>query len=127
MAFLNFLHPSLISFFLMDHQDWTTVTMKRHVTNPLQSTAGKEQGSRIAKLDAAEVVVKRRCLTAESRQALVAARLAEKKSQRDIDKELAFPANTIRDFEAGAAAPNGAQISALQRRFAAAHLVLRVA
>jgi hypothetical protein len=49
-----------------------------------------------------------------------------KKTQRDVDKELAFPPNTIRDFEAGTAAPSGAQISAMQRYFAAAHLVLKV-
>lgn len=109
----------------MDHQNWTTVTMKRSMPKPKGQVAAAQTAVHAARMDSDEVKIRRRSLTTESRQALVAARLAEKKSQRDIDKELAFPANTIRDFEAGTA-PSGAQISALHRRFAAAHLVLRV-
>lgn len=110
----------------MDHQDWTTVTMKRSTKPPAAKVAAAQAAVHAARMDSDDVKIKRKRLTAESRQALVAARLAEKKGQRDVDKELAFPSNTIRDFEAGSAAPSGAQISALQRRFAAAHLVLRV-
>jgi ribosome-binding protein aMBF1 (putative translation factor) len=111
----------------MDHQDWTTVTMKRTPSKPSgQKIAAAQAAVHAARLDSDDVKMKRKRLTTESRQALVAARVAEKKGQRDVDKELAFPPNTIRDFEAGTAAPSGAQISALQRRFAAAKLVLRV-
>jgi ribosome-binding protein aMBF1 (putative translation factor) len=111
----------------MDGQDWTTVTMKRTPSKPsVQKVAAAQAAVHAARMDSDDVKVKRKRLTTESRQALVAARVAEKKGQRDVDKELAFPPNTIRDFEAGTAAPSGAQISALHRRFAAAKLVLRV-
>ncbi len=110
----------------MDGQDWTTVTMRKSTPKPKQQIAAAQAAVHAARMDGDDIKMKRKRLTTESRQALVAARLAEKKGQRDVDKELAFPPNTIRDFEAGTAAPSGAQISALQRRFAAAHLVLRV-
>jgi hypothetical protein len=107
------------------NQDWTTVTMRKTAPKPKQQAA-TQAAVHAARMDSDDIKVRRRRLTAESRQALVAARCAEKKGQRDVDKELAFPPNTIRDFEAGTAAPSGAQISALQRRFAAVQLVLRV-
>ncbi len=113
----------------MDSQDWTTVQMKRKVTKtaPPPFTAAKQEAIRLARLDNADdVKPKRRRLTAESRHALAAARTAIKKTQRDVDKELAFPPNTVRDYEAGTLTPSGPQISALQRYFAASHLVLRV-
>jgi hypothetical protein len=110
----------------MDGQDWTTVVMRKTATKPKQQIAAAQAAAHATRMDSDDIKVKRRRLTAESRQALVAARCAEKKGQRDVDKELAFPPNTIRDFEAGTAAPSGAQISALQRRFAAVQLVLRV-
>ncbi len=110
----------------MDGQDWTTVTLKRSTKPSGQKVAAAQAAVHAARMDSDEIKMKRKRLTTESRQALVAARCAEKKGQRDVDKELAFPPNTIRDFEAGTAAPSGAQISALHRRFAAAKLVLRV-
>jgi hypothetical protein len=118
------------SFFQMEHQDWTTVQVKR----PIRPTVAKAAAAQLAThnsrldggLDGGDLKPKKRRLTMESRQALVAARTAVKKSQRDVDKELAFPPNTIRDFEAGTAGPSGAQISALHRHFAAARLVLKV-
>ncbi len=113
----------------MDCQDWTTVTVKRRAAAPpARLIAAAQAAIHTARLDsdADDLKRKKRRLAAESRQALVAARCAEKKSQRDIERELAFPVNMLRDWEAGTSAPTGAQISALQRRFAAAHLVLRV-
>ncbi len=106
-------------------QDWTPVLLKRTAKPSTAKVAAAQAAAHNAKLDG-DVKPKKRHLTTESRQALVAARLAMKKAQRDIDKELAFPPNTIRDFEAGAATPSGAQISALHRFFAASHLVLKV-
>ncbi len=109
----------------MDHQDWTTVVVR----NPKTRTVERRDTSdarRLHKLDADEIKPQKKRLTAESRRDLAAARCAIKKSQRDIDREVGFPANMIRDFEAGTAAPSGAQISALHRYFAAAKLVLKV-
>jgi hypothetical protein len=111
----------------MEHQDWTTVQMKRTAARPSPAkTAAAQAAVHNARLDGDDFKVKRRRLIAESRHALAAARCAMKKTQRDVDKELAFAPNTIRDYEAGTSAPNGTQIGALQRYFAAAHLVLKV-
>ena len=106
-------------------QDWTPVQLKRHVKPPTAKVAAAQAAIHNARLDG-DVKPKKRRLTTESRQALTAARLAMKKSQRDVEKELAFPPNTIRDFEAGTSSPSGTQIGALQRYFAAAHLVLKI-
>ena len=107
----------------MDHQDWTTVVVR----NPKKPVERKDasEAHRLHKLDGDGKLQKKR-LTAESRRDLVAARCAINKTQRDIDREVGFPANMIRGFEAGTAAPSGAQISALHRYFAAAKLVLKV-
>jgi hypothetical protein len=117
---------SLLSFsFTMDHQDWTTVVVR----NPKTKTVERRDTSdarRLHKLDADEIKPQKKRLTADSRRDLAAARCALKKSQRDIDREVGFPANMIRDFEAGTAGPSGAQISALHRYFAAAKLVLKI-
>lgn len=110
----------------MDHQDWTTVQVKRTTKPPVAKVAAAQAAAHNARLDSDDFKVKRRRLTTESRQALSAARTAIKKTQRDVDKELAFPANTIRDFEASTAAPSGNQIGILQRYFAAAQLVLKI-
>jgi hypothetical protein len=110
----------------MDLQDWTTVQLKRHVKPAPTKVAAAQAAVHNARLDSDDFKVKRRRLTTESRQAMTAARTAIKKTQRDVDKELAFPPNTIRDFEAGTAAPGGNQIGVMQRYFAAAHLVLKI-
>lgn len=115
-------------FFPMDHQDWTTVVVRNPSKAPRQTVERKDnaEARRLYKLDTEEVKPIKKRLTADSRRDLSAARCALKKSQRDIDKELAFPPNTIRDFEAGTVAPSGAQISSLHRYFATAKLVLKI-
>ncbi len=112
----------------MEYQDWTTVVVRNPARGPRQTVERKDttEARRLYKLETDEVKPVKKRLTAESRRDLTAARCAVKKSQRDIDKELAFPPNTIRDFEAGTAAPSGAQISSLQRHFAASKLVLKI-
>ncbi len=106
---------------MSDHQDWQTVTLRgsrnksKVVPKPQNSEA-----QRLYKLETYDAAPKKKRLTAGSRQALTQARIAIKKTQRDIDKELAFPPNTIRDFEAGTVAPSGPQISAMHRYFASA-------
>jgi hypothetical protein len=112
----------------MDHQDWTTVVVRNPAKASRQTVERKDtaEARRLHKLDTDEVKPVKKRLTTDSRRELTAARCAVKKSQRDVDKELAFPPNTIRDFEAGTAAPSGAQISSLHRHFAAAKLVLKI-
>jgi len=66
-------------------------------------------------LDAATDVGKRKELTSESRQAMMSARAANKMTQVELNQRCSFPANTIRDMEAGRLTPNQSQISVLQR------------
>lgn len=116
----------------MDCQDWETVAVRSRKTGiktqqENKEIAQKQAGYHMYKLETADdIKVKRKRLTADSRQALVAARIAIKKTQREVDAMCAFQPNTVRDFEAGTVAPNGSQISKLQREFAAAKLVLRI-
>lgn len=113
----------------MDNQDWTTVTLRNpnKAKKEIQDRKGptNSEGQRLYKLENAETAPTKKRLTRESKQALQAARTEIKKTQRDIDKELAFPPNTLRDFEAGIAVPNNKQLSALHRYFAASKLSLK--
>jgi hypothetical protein len=112
----------------MDHQDWTTVTVKGRKPKPNATVErkGNPEAQRLYKLEHEETVPKKKRLTADSKAALVSARLAIKKSQRDVEKDLAFPPNTLRDLENGAVVPSGPQLSALHRYFAASKLSLKI-
>ena len=104
-----------------DHQDWTTVTLrnpKRALENAQKRIVPVAVGGaprRIVEDD----LPKPRFLTREARQALMTARAANKLSQRDTDARCAFPANTIRDLEAGTLAPTQHHLRSLQRQFPA--------
>ncbi len=113
----------------MDNQDWTVVTLKNpnRAKKEVQERKGASnpEAQRLYKLEQAETAPTKKRLTKESRQDLQAARAAIKKTQRDVDKELAFPPNTLRDFEAGTTVPNNKQLSSLHRYFAASKLSLK--
>ena len=66
-------------------------------------------------LDAATDVGKLKELTSESRQAMMSARAANKMTQVELNQRCSFPANSIRDMEAGRLTPNQSQLSVLQR------------
>jgi hypothetical protein len=68
--------------------------------------------------------VKKRELTRESIQALIATRITKKLTQDQVDQLCGFPKHTIRDIEAGRLAPSGKQMSIIQKHTGA---VLRVA
>jgi len=115
----------------MEGQDWQTVQIRGRGKGPKvlmdkQEVAQKQAGYHMYKLETEDTKPKKKRLTAESRQALVAVRVAIKKTQREVDTMCSFPPNSVRDFEAGTAVPTGQQISTLQRQFAAAKLVLKV-
>lgn len=115
----------------MDGQNWETVTIRGRNKGPKvqvdkQELAQKQVGYHLYKLETEDTKPKKKRLTAESRQALSAARIAIKKTQREVDTMCSFPPNSVRDFEAGTTVPSGQQISVLQRQFASAKLVLKV-
>lgn len=106
----------------MDHQDWTTVTLRKKTLTPQElqkrsQTVAKRDSSDVGRRFAEQDFPKLRFLTPESRTYLIQARVAQKLSQRDLDIRCAFPANTIRDLESGKLAPTSKHLSALQRFF----------
>jgi hypothetical protein len=110
----------------MSQQDWETVVIRNPRAKVVEPRKTSTEAQRLYKLaETTDATPLKKRLTKESRQDLAAARNAMKKTQKEIDTALAFPANTIRDFESGARVPTGVQISALHRYFAAAKLVLR--
>ena len=102
-------------------QDWEPVTIRsknpsvgkasQRVSVPRKST----EAIRLAKLENNDEVKKPKTLTSESRQALVAARVALKKSQAEMDAQCAFPKNTFREIEAGRLTPVGAMLNRINR------------
>ncbi len=58
---------------------------------------------------------KQKRLSPESRKEMVAKRVALGLNQAELNLRCAFPANMIRDIEAGKVVPNGAQLNVLNR------------
>jgi ribosome-binding protein aMBF1 (putative translation factor) len=104
-------------------QDWEPVVLrsKADKKNYNSTAPGKTimrplnpETQHLAKIEREEFV-KPKVLTSESRQALIAARLALKKSQAELDAQCAFPKNTIREIEAGRLTPTGPLLNRLNR------------
>ena len=114
----------------MDDQDWTVVTVKRssrgggslHHNPEKKSVMAKTIVSRVnhqqlqeaTKLDATEIG-KPKQLTPESRNEIIQKRLALGKTQIQLNQDCRFPANTIREFEAGRVCPNQQKLQILNR------------
>lgn len=107
-------------------QDWASIVIGKGTTsakvqgpkvagtNTLQKV-NNTSANAVRNLDAATDVGKRKELTSESRQAMMSARAANKMTQVELNQRCSFPANTIRDIEAGKLTPNQSQVSILQR------------
>ena len=102
----------------MDCQDWNPVIV-RGKSAPKSVNTEKPKVSaeaiRLAKLANDEEVKKPRMLSKESRQAMMQLRAAQKWTQRDLDMRCSFPANTVRDLEAGKLVPSSGQLSRLNQ------------
>lgn len=109
----------------MDHQDWTTITV-RNTRRPAGGAGTGAPGAprrtvtneaRIAREldgdDMPRVHVKR--LSAESRQQIVAARVAKSWDQARLNTMCSFPPHTIREIEAGRFHPSPGQLNVLNR------------
>lgn len=108
----------------MEHQDWNTVTIRSK--NPSVSVSATKhtqkqtvekrnpEAQRLAKIER-EDFVKPKQLSSESRKDLVAARVALKLTQDQLNQRCAFPPHTIKAFEAGHLTPNGTQLNKLNR------------
>ena len=119
------LNPSPAS---MDDQDWEIVTVKKSSAANAAKAAGTYTntitGSRVRvsstaasmrKLDSADAPTKRKELSPESKQLIIAARSSNSWTQVDLNKQCGFPANTIREIEAGRICPSPGQLQILSR------------
>lgn len=102
-------------------QDWQPVVIRNKQREAAKVAAAKQamphrsnEAAHLAKIEREEIV-KPKHLTSESRQALIAARLALKKSQAELDGMCAFPKNTLREIEAGRLTPTGPVLNRLNR------------
>jgi ribosome-binding protein aMBF1 (putative translation factor) len=104
-------------------QDWEPVILRGKNPSAGPGAGGTQrqiverkssEGARLAKVEK-EDYVKSKSLASESRKDLIAARVALKKSQVELDRQCAFPPNTLREIEAGRLTPTGAILNRLNR------------
>jgi len=111
----------------MDHQDWTPIIVTRSASKSMAAVAATKAPKKIqerdgaqrsaaahaGKLDNADAPVKIKILSHESRQELIKARVAAGKTQIQLNQACSFPANFIREVEAGRATPTGQHLNKL--------------
>ena len=103
--------------YTMEHQDWTTVVLKRR--NPKDSKpAVDSEKIRLAKLEQTDdYAPPKKRVSGESIQALIRKRMELGLTQEKADQKCSFSKNTFKDIESHKSLPNQAQQSALQRHF----------
>lgn len=103
----------------MECQDWNpvivrgknpTYTTSKQTTKPKQSS----EASHLAKVEREEFL-KSKQLSSESKKQLVAARVALKLTQEQLNQKCSFPIHSIKGFEAGHLTPSGGQLNRLNR------------
>jgi ribosome-binding protein aMBF1 (putative translation factor) len=107
------------------HQDWETVVVHgakksaadvRKAGGTTVAVAHKDpESARLAKLDNSEEVAKPKTLDMECRVAMAPARAEKKLTQVQLNTQLSFPANTIREIEAGRLLPTPLQLTRISR------------
>lgn len=111
---------------IMDHQDWTTVVIKRRVnTRSQQSSSGQSvevrdternertRMAKMAEMDYAEAPKKQ--VASESLQELIRKRMELKINQDKADQLCHFPRHTFRSIESRRMLPTPSQQSAIQK------------
>lgn len=114
----------------MDHQDWTTVVLKRRVTRremgqspPLSGSGAIEardadcnERIRMAKLDHIDYSeAPKKQVASESLQALIRKRMELKINQDKADQLCQFPRHTLKGIESRRILPTMAQQSTIQK------------
>jgi ribosome-binding protein aMBF1 (putative translation factor) len=112
----------------MDDQDWTVVTMRstkiRHADTPYSLTGTATSTGVKMKLSSTTSELRKvadtehgkpKVLTADSRSALAAARIAKGLTQKDLDAKCSFPQNSCNSWESGRMTPSSVQIQSLNR------------
>lgn len=110
----------------MDHQDWTTVVLKRRITTRTQGSGSSGQGVevrdternerlRMAKLAEMEAEAPKKQVSSESLQELIRKRMELKINQEKADQLCNFPRHTFRTIESRRMLPTPIQQSAIQK------------
>jgi DNA-binding XRE family transcriptional regulator len=102
---------------MINHQDWTTVTLKRRPIKKESQEAEINERNRIAKLESAENVIIKKSVQPESLQVLIRKRIEMKLNQEKADQLCSFPRHTFKEIEANRAVPTQEQQSRIQRHF----------
>ena len=103
----------------LEHQDWTTVTLKKRSTTKVESRdTERHERSRMAKLDSMDgTELPRKRVNAESIQALIRKRIELSLNQEKADQKCSFPKHTFKELEAHRLIPSQAQQSIIQKQF----------
>lgn len=102
-------------------QDWTTVTIKKAPSSKQTSTQPKSilkkstEGAHFHKLETMETAGKVKRLSSESKQEMIAKRVANGWNQQALNQQCGFPLNTVRDIEAGKFVPTPGQLNTLNK------------
>lgn len=110
----------------MDHQDWTTVVLKRNT--PKKESRGDgfiqvrnpnlNEQLRFAKLESNDGVdLPKKRVHSESLQALIRKRMEMKLNQEMADQVCSFPRNTFKNIESHRLIPTQKQQSMIQKIF----------
>lgn len=102
---------------MINHQDWTTVTLKRRPAKKESQDAEINERNRMAKLESAENVITKKSVQPESLQALIRKRIEMKLNQEKADQLCSFPRHTFKEIEANRSVPTQEQQSRIQRHF----------
>jgi ribosome-binding protein aMBF1 (putative translation factor) len=101
----------------MDCQDWEPVTVTRKETTKERAAKHKPVSHEVAiqrRIENDEPV-KVKTISNDTKQLIILKRLENKWNQQQLNTQCAFPANVIRDIEAGRAQPTPHQLSVLSR------------
>lgn len=110
----------------MEHQDWTTVVLKRRSTKRESDVAGaghvemkdaqRNERIRVAKMEAMDYAeAPKKQVTSESLQDLIRKRMELKLNQEKADQLCHFPKHTFKGIESRRLLPNSAQQSMIQK------------
>lgn len=104
-----------------DGQDWTEVRIRGKprptaaTTGPVPKVRSVAQAVQMRKLEQAEGPIKVKRLSSESKQMIIARRVANGWNQQQLNQQCGFPLHTIRDIENGKLTPTPGQLNVLNR------------
>jgi len=101
-------------------QDWTEVRIRGKPKQATAATSGpvpkvSSQAVQMRKLEQAEGPIKVKRLSSESKQMIIARRVANGWNQQQLNQQCGFPLHTIRDIENGKLTPTPGQLNVLNR------------